>query len=355
MVTRLIKKHSTKAGLPPGSLVLVGEQRVERPSISVIDYNEESLQERDDVSVEDCAGYPDSRSVSWVNFTGFHDTALLERFGEAFDIHPLVLEDIANTGQRPKMEDFGDYIFMALKMLYRDPETDMINAEHVGIILGQNHVLSFQEVEGDVFGVIRDRLRAAKGRIRSMWSDYLAYSLLDAIVDNYFVVLEDVGDRIEELQNRVLKAAGPETVAEMQQLRRELVFIRKSVWPLREVVSGLEKQESRLIGDCLPPYLRDAYEHAIQVIDTVELLRDMLSGAMDIHMTVVSNRMNEIMKVLTVIATIFIPLTFIAGIYGMNFQSMPELGWPYGYPLVLALMVAVAVGMWIYFRRQRWL
>jgi len=270
-------------------------------------------------------------------------------------IHSLVLEDIANTGQRPKMEDFGDYIFMVLKMLYRDTDTGVVNAEHVGIVLGQNYVLSFQEVEGDVFDVIRDRLRTAKGRIRAMWSDYLAYSLLDAIIDNYFVVLEEVGDRIEDLQNRVLKSAGPETVAEMQRIRGELVFMRKSLWPLRELVSGLEKQENPLIGECMSPYLRDAYEHAIHVIDTVELLRDMLTGAMDIHMTVMSNRMNEIMKVLTVIATIFIPLTFIAGIYGMNFRIMPELEWPYGYPSVLALMVAVAVGMWIYFRRQRWL
>ena len=350
-----MKKHSTVAGLPPGSLVLVGEQRVDRPSISVIDYNEESFQERSDVSVEECAVYPDSPTVSWVNFTGLHDMVLLERFGGIFGIHPLVLEDIVNTGQRPKMEDFGDYIFMSLKMLYRDVDTGLINAEHVGLILARNYVLSFQEVEGDVFDVIRDRLRTAKGRIRGMSSDYLAYSLLDAIIDNYFVVLEDVGDRIEELQNKVLKSAAPETVAEMQQLRRELVFMRKSLWPLRELVSGLEKLESPLIGEAMPPYLRDAYEHAIHVIDTVELLRDMLAGAMDIHMTVVSNRMNEIMKVLTVIATVFIPLTFIAGIYGMNFRIMPELGWRYGYPSVLALMVAVAVGMWIYFRRQRWL
>jgi len=242
-----------------------------------------------------------------------------------------------------------------VKMLYRSPKTQEIVAEQVSLIMGRNAVISFQEVEGDVFDVIRDRIRNAQGRIRKMGADYLAYALLDAIVDNYFTVLEDVGEKIELLQEEVVVKADPETLKTIRQLKTDMVFMRRILWPLREVVSTLEKGESPLIRKGTRPYLRDVYEHTIQVIDSVESLRDLLAGSLEIYMTSVSNRMNEVMKVLTIMATLFIPLTFVAGVYGMNFQHMPELGWRYGYVAVLVVMALIAAGMLLYFKRKRWL
>jgi len=311
---RQMKRHSRKAGLPPGTLLYIGEQRVEKASISVIDYSEAEMHERAVENPRECREYLKRDSVTWINVTGLHETSLLENMGEVFGIHPLVLEDIVNTGQRPKLEDHGDYMFMVLKMLYRGRGDGEIVAEQVSIILGPNYVLSFQEIPGDVFDIIRDRIRTAKGRIRKMGCDYLAYSLLDAIVDNYFIVLEDLGDQIEAVQDKVILHADPQMLQNIHRLKREMVFMRKNLWPLRELVGGLEKSESNLVEDTLDPYLRDVYEHTIQVVDSVELLRDMLSGSLDTYMTTVSNRMNEVMKVLTLIATIFIPLTFVAGI-----------------------------------------
>lgn len=351
---RARKTDSRTAGLPPGTLVHLGERRVDKAAISVIDYSEADLNEHSAQRPEDCVGFRDTSTVTWINVVGLHDTELLGGFGEVFKIHPLLVEDIVNTTQRPKLEDHGDYIFMVVKMLYRGPDDGDIVSEQVSIILGRGYVLSFQEIEGDVFGQIRDRIRTAKGRIRRMGCDYLAYTLLDAIVDNYFIVMEDVGERIEQLQDTVISHAAPKTLEIIQRLKREMVFMRKNLWPLRELVSSLEKSESELVSRALSPYLRDVYEHTIQVIDTVESLRDMVSGALDIYMTTVSNRMNEVMKVLTVIATIFIPLTFVAGIYGMNFEHMPELKWVFGYPVVCLVMLALGVGMAVYFKRNRW-
>jgi len=352
---RPARRHSQKAGLPPGTPVYTGEQRVEEATVSIIDYNETDIHEHAVQDPADCCRYLKRDSVTWINVTGLHDTNLLQKLGKVFTIHPLILEDIVNTGQRPKMEDRGAYMFMVLKMLYRGAGNGEIVAEQVSLILGRNYVLSFQEIEGDVFDIIRDRIRTAKGRIRKMGCDYLAYSLLDAIVDNYFVVLEDLGDQIETLQDNVILRAEPETLQQIHKLKRETVFMRRNLWPLRELVGGLEKSESDLVDDSLAPYLRDVYEHTIQVIDNVELLRDMLSGALDTYMTTISNRMNEVMKVLTIIATIFIPLTFIAGIYGMNFESMPELKWRYGYAAVWVVMILLGIGMFAFFRRKKWM
>jgi magnesium transporter len=254
------------------------------------------------------------------------------------------------------MEDHGDYLFIALKMLYHNPQQgDGIMAEQVSIILGADYVLTFQEVEGDVFGRIRERIRLASGRIRKMGCDYLAYSLLDSVVDNYFVVLETLGDQIEDLHDAVTSKAEPETLQDIHRLKREIVFLRKCLWPLRELVSGMEATDSTLLDDTLTPYLRDVYGHIIQIIDNLESLRDMLSGTLDIYMTVVSNRTNEVMRVLTVIATVFMPLTFIAGIYGMNFEFMPELKWHYGYAMIWLIMIITAGGMTLFFKRKRWL
>jgi len=294
--------------------------------------------------------------VTWVNIDGLHDIEIMEKIGKHFGLHPLVLEDILNTEQRPKIEDFDDYIFVVLKMLYYDENEGEIRAEQISIILGSNFVLSFQERVGDIFNPLRDRIRNAKGRVRKMGPDYLAYSLLDAIVDNYFVVLEKLGEQIEGMEEELVTNPTPETLQRIHNLKREMIFLRKSVWPLREVVSRLERGESPLIKEATGIYLRDVYDHTIQVIDTIETYRDMLSGMLDIYLSSISNRMNQVMKVLTIIATIFIPLTFVAGIYGMNFEYMPELKWHWFYPKAFWLvMLGVAALMLVYFRRKRWL
>jgi magnesium transporter len=347
------KRLSTKAGLPPGTLVPVGVDRGGSVRITLLDYDEKHFEEKVVETIEETFPFKGTPTVTWVNVDGVQDTDLIERAGKHFGIHPLVLEDIVNTGQRPKMEDFGDYIFVVLKMLYL--EKDEVRSEQVGIILGRDFVLSFQERPGDVFEPIRDRLRNAKGRIRKMGADYLMYGLVDTIVDNYFAILEAFGERIECIEGELIDKPSPDTLQVIHSLKRELIFLRKSVWPLRELISGLERAESPLIADTTPIYLRDVYDHTIQVIDTVESYRDMVSGMLDTYLSSVSNRMNEVMKVLTIIATIFIPITFVAGIYGMNFQNMPELSWPWGYFGALSVMGGISIVMVVYFRRKRWL
>ncbi|MBL7077141.1 MAG: magnesium/cobalt transporter CorA [Kiritimatiellae bacterium] len=353
-MTKLMKQHSKKSGLPPGSLVFVGDQRVETATITVIDYNEADIRETAIETPDDCRPYIGQKTVTWINVTGLHDIALLAQLGNALHIDFLILEDVLNTGQRPRFEDYGDSIFCVVKMLYRGNGDGEVVSEQVSMVLGRGYLVTFQELEGDVFDMIRERIRTGQGRIRTMGCDYLAYALLDAIVDNYFIVIEDIGDKIERLQDAVLEHPQPETMQAMHQLRRETIFMRKHVWPLRELVSSLGKSESSLISKDLGPYLRDIHEHTFQVLDAVEAWREMLSGAMEIYMTRAGNRMNEVMKVLTVIATIFIPLTFIAGIYGMNFENMPELKWRLGYAAVWGVMLCVGLGMAIFFKRKRW-
>jgi magnesium transporter len=293
--------------------------------------------------------------VTWINIDGIHEIDVIERLGRHFNLHPLALEDVVNTGQRPKLEDFADYLFVVLKMLAVAEEGSEITTEQLSVVLGSNWVLSFQENVGDVFDAIRERIRSNQGRIRKMGADYLVYCLIDAIVDNYFLVLERIGERIEEIEDEVVANPAPETLQALHQLKRQMIVLRKSVWPLREVISRLERWESPLISKATDIYLRDVYDHTIQVIDAVETFRDMLSGMLDIYLSSVSNRMNEVMKVLTIIATIFIPLTLVAGLYGMNFKYMPELEWPWSYPSVLLVMLAIGVVMLFYFRRKRWL
>jgi len=352
---RLFKKSSKKAGLPPGTLVHVGEKHAEKSRISLMDYDEDHVEEKTDVTLEACLPFKALPTVTWVNVTGIHDMDIIRGFGDAFDIHPLVLEDIVHTGQRPKVEDLSNYLYIVLKMLVSDNSDNGFEAEQVSLILGPNFVLSFQERDGDVFDSIRARIKAGKGRIRKSGSDYLAYSLIDAIVDNYFVILESVGERIESIQEEVLTDPDPSMLKEIQDKKREMILLRKSVWPLREAISSMERGESPLISDSTGPYLRDVYDHTIQVIDTVETFRDTISGTLDIYLSSLSNRMNEVMKVLTIIATIFIPLTFIAGIYGMNFKYMPELEWKWGYLTVWVVIIVLGGLMLLGFKRKKWL
>jgi magnesium transporter len=352
---KLFRRASNKVGLPPGTLVHIGEKRTEKVRITIIDYEESQFEEKELDTIEECFPFKDKPTVTWINIDGIHEVDIIEKLGKRFEIHPLVLEDIVNTGQQPKMEDLEQYVFVILKMLFYDEETKEIKPEQVSLILGANFVITFQEREGDVFNPIRDRIRKAKGRIRRMKADYLAYSLLDTIVDHYFVVLEKLGERIEGLEEELITDPMPETLQTIHALKRELIFLRKSVWPLREAVNSLERGGSSLIHESTGIYLRDVYDHTIQVIDTIETFRDMVSGMLDVYLSSVSNRMNEVMKVLTIIATIFIPLTFIAGIYGMNFKYIPELEWHWGYVGALILMGLIAFVMMLYFRRKRWL
>ena len=354
-MVRFIKKISKKAGLPPGTLVHIGEKKAEKVRIRLIDYDEEHFEERELSSIEECCGYKEKPSVTWINIDGIHELDVAETLGRHYDLHPLVLEDILNTDQRPKVEDYERYLFLTLKMITYEEKEKIVHVEQVSVILGSSFVISLQESEGDVFDSVRERLRKGKGRIRKSGPDYLAYALMDAVVDNYFLVLEKIGEDIEELEEEVIRKPGPETVESIQNLKRELLYLRKSVWPLREAILSLEKGESPLIEDKTAIYLRDVYDHSIQIIDTVETFRDMVAGMLDIYLSGVSNKMNEIMKVLTIIATLFIPLTFIVGVYGMNFKYMPELEWQDGYFFVWAVMIAIAVLMLFYFRKKKWL
>ncbi|MFC1668333.1 magnesium/cobalt transporter CorA [Chlamydiota bacterium] len=354
-MVQLFKCTTKKPGLPPGTLVHVGEKRTAKVRISLIDYDENNFTEKEVASIDECFPFKDTPSVTWINIDGVHDVEIIEKLGKRYELHPLILEDILNTGQRPKFEDFDSIIFVVLKMLYHDPKTKEITVEQVSLLLGEHFVISFQEKIGDVFGPIRERIRKAKGRIRKMGADYLLYALIDIIVDHYFIILEQIGEEVEEIEEKLIKNPIPKTLQIIQNLKRDMVFLRKSIWPLREVVGGIQRAESKLIKKTTGIYLRDVYDHTIQVIDTVETFRDMVSGMLDIYLSSISNRMNEVMKVLTIFAAIFIPLTFIAGIYGMNFEFMPELKWKYGYFFVLGVMTLVAVGLLYFFKRKKWL
>jgi magnesium transporter len=352
---RVVKERSVKSGLPPGTLVHIGEKIDREIKITITDYSEALCEEKEIHDLKECFYHTDPSIISWINVEGLHEIEVIQQVGECEGLHPLVLEDILNTDQRPKLEDFGEYLYIVLKMLRKGEGTD-IATEQVSLILGVNFVISFQEgIKGDVFDPIRERIRNGKGKLRSMGADYLVYSLMDAIVDNYFVVLEVTEERIELLEEEVMVSPSAETVRKLHNLKRDMIFLRKSVWPLREVLAAMTRRDSKLISDQVALYLRDVYDHVIQVIDIIEVSRDILSGMLDIYLSSMSNRLNEVMKFLTVIGTIFMPLTFLVGVYGMNFKYLPELEWRYGYCAVWIFMVALSVAMILYFKRKRWL
>jgi magnesium transporter len=350
-----MRRAKQKVGLVPGTLVHVGERKIEKVRIRVIDYNETQLEEKELGTAEECFPFKDKPTVTWINIDGLHDLELIEKIGKRFGLHPLVLEDIVNTGQRPKLEDFENHVFVVLKMLYYDQAKNELEAEQVSLIFGENFVISFQERVGDIFDPLRERIRQGKGRVRKAGADYLAYALIDSIVDHYFVILEQLGEKIEDAEQELAVNPTLETLQAIRGFKKEMIFLRKSIWPLREVANSLERGESSLVDESTLIYLRDVYDHTIQIIDTVESYRDMLSGMLDVYLSSISNRMNEVMKVLTIFAAIFIPLTFVAGVYGMNFAFMPELGWRWGYFGILLVMAIIAAVMLVYFKRKRWL
>ncbi|MCX5719931.1 MAG: magnesium/cobalt transporter CorA [Nitrospirae bacterium] len=353
---RLIKKRAKKAGLPPGTLIHIGEKKTDEIKITAVDYDETLFQEKELKTIVECFPYKDKPAITWINVDGVHQIEILEKLGECFGLHPLVLEDILNTDQRTKIEDYGDYIYIVLKMLYYNNSSTETVTEQISLILGQNFVLSFQEgIKGDIFNQVRERIRNGKGRIRKMGADYLVYTLLDTIIDNYFIILEKLGEKIEFLEDELVTNPTPATLQIIHNLKRDMIFLRKSVWPLREVISVMERGESPLVQETTGIYLRDVYDHTIHVIDTIETFREMLSGMLDVYLSSISNKLNSIMKVLTIIATIFMPLTFFAGVYGMNFKYMPELEWHWGYPIVLLFMFSIGISMLIYFKKKKWM
>jgi magnesium transporter len=347
-------KKLPETGLSPGTLIHVGERRVEKVRITIIDYDAENFYEKVVDSVEECFRFRDTSTVTWINIDGIHDPDVIGKLGGHFGLHPLVLEDIMNTTQRPKMEDLGEAIYLVLKMVETSSDGEL-STEQMSLIFGTNYVLSFQELPGDIFDPVRERIRRGQGRIRKMGPDYLAYSLLDAIVDDYFVMMEALGERVEVLEDELIANPDRRTLREIHDLKGKMLFLRKSIWPLRDAVGRLERAETPLIKASTDIYLRDVYDHLIQVIDNVETFREMLSGILDIYLSSVSNRMNEVMKILALIGTIFIPLTFIAGVYGMNFKFMPELEWRGGYFVVLGGMLAVGISLLFWFKRRKWL
>jgi magnesium transporter len=349
------EKRGSKAGLAPGTLVHIGEKKVEKVVIKIVAYNSEKFIEKELSDIEECLPFKDMPGINlWINIEGLDQIEVTEKIGSYFNIHPLTLEDILNTGQRPKMEDYESYVYTVLKMMLLDKEKDELILDQVSIIFGFNYIISFQEREVDVFDPLRERLKNPVSRLRKYGVDYLAYGIIDAVIDNYFLILEHFGEEIEELEDELVVQPSPETLKTIQKYRRNMIILRKSVWPLRELISGMQKIESEIIKDNTRIYLRDIYDHTIQVIDSVEDFRDILSSMIDVYLSSLSNRMNDIMKVLTVIATIFIPLTFIAGVYGMNFENMPELKWRWGYHFALLLMATVGIIMFTYFKKKKW-
>jgi len=354
-MAKMLKKRSKKTGLPPGTLVHIGEERTEKVKITLMEYDERNFREEKIHTVGECFQFKKAPAVTWINVVGIHQVEVLEKIGHCFGLHPLLMEDILNTDQRPKKEDYGEAIYIVLKILFYDEQMEEIVAEQISLVLGPNFLLSFQEKEGEIFSPIREGIKNEKSRLRKMGADYLAYTLVDIIVDHYFDILEKLGEKVEVLEEKLVTHPTAQTLKEIQKIKKEMILLRKWVWPLREVISSLERGESSLIQGNTRLYLRDVYDHTIQVMDTIEIFRDMLSGMLDIYLSSVSNRLNAVMKVLTIIATIFMPLTFIAGVYGMNFKYIPELEWRWGYPLVLLVMASIAIFMLITFRRKKWL
>lgn len=348
---RLTAKRSRKAGLPPGSLVPIGAMPQGAPRMRALRFGAGHVQELPQGEVPAPGAHG---QVTWVDVEGVHDPELIQRLGEIYGLHPLVREDILNTDQRPKVEDYGGYVYVVLKALTM--QQGSVHSEQVSLVLGRGWLLTFQEAGGgeDLFAPVRSRLKAG-GRMCALGSDFLAYALMDALVDGYFIVLETLGERIEALEESLLQNYTPEAPRSIHALKREMLFLRRAVWPLREVALNLERHDSGLVGRETALHLRDVYDHVLHIMDTVEALRDALTNALEVYLSAISLRMNDIVKVLTVISTTLMPLTFLAGVYGMNFRHMPELDWPWAYPALLAVMAGIGGGMLLWFRRKRWI
>ncbi len=356
------RRFKSKRGLPPGSLIFTGEQKQQNIKITSYDYDAKTFLEKEITNVEDLKRYKENGHVSWINICGLHDIDTLARIGEIFEIHPLILEDILNVNHLPKLEDYDNYLFLISKMIDIDPKDKELKIEQVSFVLSKdNCLITFQEVEGDVFNVIRDRIRSDKGRIRKLGADYLMYRLLDTIVDNYFYVLQDMDDVIENIEDDLIYNPGKPTIETIHDMRKKIIKLRRAVTPLRDIIFSIERERYPYIAKSTYIFLRDLYDHIRQNIETMENYREILNGMLEIYLSSSGQKLNEVVKVLTIISTIFIPLTFLAGIYGMNFNTsvskwnMPELMWQYGYPVVLIVMLGIAASMILFFKKKNWL
>ena len=351
---------SEKAGLPPGTAVYVGEERTGPIKVTLTDYDRDNYTSLAELDEDNLKHLATTSSCTWLNIDGIHDVELIKKVGDIFNLHSLTVEDILNTRQRAKVEIYDNYIYFVARLPEFDEENKQVTLEQVSFILTDHVLLTFQEKESNAFNEVRKRIATGKGRIRKMCVDYLTYALLDSVVDNFFVVLENMGEELEELEEELLENPQPSTLHRIHLMKREMILLRKAVWPLREMIGTIQRDEVTFLGQEISFYLRDLYDHTVQVMETVETFRDIISGMLDIYLSSVSHRTNEVMKVLTIFAAIFIPLTFIAGLYGMNFNTakspfnMPELNWAYGYPFALGLMAAVTIGMVIFFKRNKW-
>ncbi|MBI4997453.1 MAG: magnesium/cobalt transporter CorA [Rhodocyclales bacterium] len=348
------KKRSTKAGLPPGSLVHLGDRKLEHARVSLVDYGPDGLEEKQFDTLAESRAYQSTQPIHWLNVYGLHEPEVLAEVGRRFDLHPLVLEDILNTDQRPKLDEYGDYLFVVTRFFDYDARSMSVTSEQVSIVIGRNFVLSFQEKPTGNFNPVRDRLRQDRGPIRRSGADYLAYALLDTVVDRYFAVLEGLGERVEELEEELMKKPSSRALGTLHHLRREATTLRRAVWPLREVINGLTRNNQFFSAE-VQPYLRDIYDHTVHVIESLETIRDLIAGLLEIYLSTVSNRVNREVRVLTVIAVIFLPSSLLAGIFGMNFRSMPLLDNPDGFFLVIGLMLGVAATLALLFWRRKWL
>jgi len=349
----LTRKRRIKPGAAPGTLVSEGAP-ARKVKMTVISYSPDELEEKETESVDECFEYVGKREVTWINVDGTQDAALLGQIGEKFGIHPLALEDVINGGQRPKLEDFGEYLFITLRLPKKTEASSPIDTEQINILLGPKFVMTIHD-SGDPFGPVIQRIKENKGRIRKMKADYLTYALIDLIVDQHFPIMDLIADQIEVLEDEVQESASSEIVKKIRGIKRDLILVRSSIWPMREVINSLEREEPELITEPTKLFLRDVYDHTIQIADIVESYRDILSEMFNIYLSVKADNTNEVMKILTIFATIFIPLTFVAGIYGMNFEFMPELKWRYSYFVMIGVMLVVTAVMLRFFRRRGWL
>lgn len=373
-MSKFYLKRSKKAGLPPGSLIHVSNIIPEKVKISLIDYSETFFVEKENVSISESVASLHDQSITWINVEGISDPKIIERIGKEFNLHPLMLEDILNAGQLSKMDDYKNAIYIVMRLLKlngKNGKTDGKEAhsikeahtttekeivdQQISLVLGPNYLISFMETESDIFNGIKNRIRAENSKFRKQGADYLCYSIIDAIVDGYFVILESVDERLEKLEESLVYNPTPRTLINIQKRKRDVLLLRKSIWPMREVLSNLLRTESPFIKDSTKTFFHDVYDHTIQVIDTIESFRDVASGMLEIYLSNMSQRLNEIMKVLTIVSTIFVPLTFLASLYGMNFEYIPGLHTPAGYYIILGLMIAVAVSMTLFFRRKGWI
>lgn len=346
------KGRSKKSGLAPGTPILIGKSLTKEPTIEIIEYSESEFIRLKNADITKIRKPLEKDRRIWINVNGI-EINTLQKIGEIFNIHPLVIEDIVNTDQRPKCEEYDENIYTVLKMI--NICEDEIEFEQLSIVFGKNYVITIQEQEGDIYEPIRMRIQLSKGEIRKSESDYLAYALIDSTVDHYFKFLEEIGEEIEELEEEIVGSPKMSTMRKVHSLKLELIMLRRVIWPLREAIGALQRSENKLIGKKTKIYLRDVYDHVIYTIDQIETYRDIVSGMLDIYLSSLSNKINEVMKVLTVITTIFMPLSFIAGIYGMNFENMPELKSEFGYPLVLIFMAIIGISMFLYFRNKKWI